>query len=190
MGVVGGGGFCDSGAMGWEEEMFTLFEDLEGRAEAEFAAERDLEVAERTVIEYRQVTWSARLHAALGHDLTVRLDGVGMISGRLLRTGDGWFLLESGQASWVVFETAVQWLSGLGPRSVPRAARGVAAGLGIGSPLRSLAEDGRQVLWHLRDGQSLSGSITRVGADFVELLDEGGRSFVAPWHTAVAVRSL
>lgn len=181
--------FCDSDAMGWEEEMFTLFEDLEGRAEAEFAAERDLEVADRTVIEYRKVTWSSRLHAGVGRDLTARLDAVGTISGRLGRAGSGWFLLESGTASWVVFDHAVQWVSGLGPRSVPTAALGVAARLGVGSPLRSLAEDGRPVLWHLRDGQTLSGRVARVGADFVELVDEVGRSYLVPWSASVAVRS-
>lgn len=172
--------------MGWEDEVFQLLEDLEGQAEVGFAAEREQEVAERSAMEYRDVTWASRVHGSLGAEASVRVEGVGVLSGTLAGAGSGWLLLESGQRSWLVCTSAVCWLSGLGRRSVPRAARGVAARLGLGSPLRRMAERGTQMQVHLRDGSVQRGQVSRVGADFCELRGEGGHEVVLPWQ-AVAV---
>src|SRR5688572_14496837 len=63
-------------AMGdWEERLFTLFDDLEQQAEAAFAAERDIEVADRALAEYAQVGMATRLMASVGREVVLRLSG-------------------------------------------------------------------------------------------------------------------
>lgn len=178
--------------MSWEHDLFALFDDLEARAEAEFADERDLEVADRAAIEYREVTWASRLHASSGELLNVSVAGVGSLSGPVVRTGAGWLALEVGSRSWIVFAHAVLRVSGLGSRSLPEAAWGVAQRLGPGSPLRALAESGRAVVVHLVDGSSVRGRIERVGADFFEFAEEAeqDRRSVVPWRATAAVSSL
>lgn len=174
--------------MTWESELFDLFDDLESRAEAAFAAERDSEVAERMRAEYRSVTMASRWHACDGSDVRVQLPGAGQVLGTVLRTGKGWVLLDEGARRWLVPMAAVLGVSGLGPRSVPDEALGVVQRLGIGSPLRRLAEGGREVVVHLRDATVLRGRLGRVGADFLELAD-GNQQWLVSFGALAAVQS-
>ena len=88
--------------MGWENDLFALFDDLEQQAGALYAAERDAEVADRSRAEYQQVTLAGRLMASLGGDVVAGIAGVGTVSGRLERVADGWALLASGDQDWIV----------------------------------------------------------------------------------------
>ena len=86
--------------MSWEEQLFSVLDDLEQQAEALYDAERDLDLADRSRSEYAQVTLASRLMASLDAELTLELRGVGRVSGTLQRVGTGWCLLDgSGQVT-------------------------------------------------------------------------------------------
>ena len=74
--------------MSWEEDLFAYLDDLEGQAGALYAAERAPELADRSRAEYQSVTLATRLMAAVDHEVTLELAGVGAVSGRLARVGD------------------------------------------------------------------------------------------------------
>jgi hypothetical protein len=88
--------------MGWEEELFALFDDLEGQATALYDAERAPELADRSRSEYRQVTLASRLMASLDLELTLELVGVGAVTGRLERVSSGWCLVRGHGQDWVI----------------------------------------------------------------------------------------
>jgi uncharacterized membrane protein len=75
--------------MRWQD----LFADLESQAEALERAERDAEVADRSRAEQAMVALTARLAAACGMPLALRVTGVGEISGELETVGQDWLLL-------------------------------------------------------------------------------------------------
>src|SRR5690349_17322397 len=154
--------------MGWEDDLFALFDDLEGRAEALYDSEREPELADRSRAEYRQVSLVSRLMASIGADITVEVAGVGPVAGRLDRVGDGWCLLSGAGQDWIVVTAAVAVVRGAAERSVPEVAWSPLTKLGLGSALRRIAEAGERCVLHLRDGSAPDGVLRRVGADFVE----------------------
>src|SRR3712207_1552828 len=81
------------GSMGWDEELFALFDDLEGQATALYDAERAPELADRGRAEYQQVTLDGRLMASVDLEVTLEVVGVGAVTGRLSRVSSGWCLL-------------------------------------------------------------------------------------------------
>ncbi|WP_408898714.1 hypothetical protein ACJ5H2_06295 [Nocardioides sp. R1-1] len=155
--------------MGWEEELFALFDDLEEQASALYAAERGPEVADRSRAEYRQVLLAGRLMATVGQRVVLGVLGVGMLSGTIERVADGWLLLGAGEHDWVVAFDAVATVENASPRSVPQIAWSPLTRLGLPSALRRIAEAGEPCLLHLRDGTRYDGLLGRVGADFCEL---------------------
>lgn len=166
----------------WEEAMLGLLDDLEMQAEGLHLAERAVEVGELSVAQYAEVELVARLHASIGSEVRVStVDGLDL-HGRLARAGSDWVLLDDGRggASFVSVP-CVAVVAGLGPRSVPGAARPLSARLSLRAVLRSLAEDSQPCALHLRGGRTLHGILSRVGADFVEL-DQGetGQSVTVP----------
>ena len=165
--------------MGWEDELFALFDDLEDQASALFAAERDLEVADRSRAEYQQVTLASRLMASVGQRVSLDVLGVGAVSGILERVAGGWLLVSSGDHDWVVVLAAVTTVEGASERSVPELAWSPITRLGLASALRRMAEAGEPCLLHLRDGGRLEGVVRRVGADFCELATARGTVLVA-----------
>lgn len=166
--------------MSWEEELFTLFDDLESQASAVFAEDREAELADRSRAEYQQVTLAARLMASIGRELSIGVRGVGMLHGTLERVATGWLLLQAGPGQdWVIREAALTSVAGASERAVPAVAWEAVARLGIGSALRRLAESGERCLLHLVDGTRHEGEVRRVGADFVEVDDAGRLTLVA-----------
>jgi len=172
--------------MGWEEELFALFDDLEDQARALYAAERDVEVADRSRAEYQQVTLAGRLMASTGQAVTLSLDGVGNLAGTIERVADGWLLLSAGAHDWVVALAAVGTVEGASPRSVPEVAWSPLTRLGLASALRRIAEAAEPCVLHLRDGRRHDGRLHRVGADFCELVEGDDRRTVLVAFSALA----
>lgn len=164
--------------MGWEDELFALFDDLEADAGARFAAERAAEVADRSRAEYQQVSLASRLMASVGTELTLHVLGVGPVTGTLDRIADGWLLLSSGEHDWVVNTALISSVAGASVRSVPEVAWSPLTRLGLGSALRRISEAGERCLLHLRDGTRHEGTLRRVGADFCELAEGEDRRVV------------
>ena len=159
------------------ESLESLLEDLEQRAEGLHLAERDSELADRARSEYASVTLASRVHASLGRAVVLRLAGGAVVAGRVVRAGTDWCLVtaqapgRSAPVEWVVRLAAVETASGMSSRAVPEAARPVEARLGLGSVLRHLADEGRDVVVHAVSGHRCAGRILRVGEDFTELED-------------------
>ena len=155
--------------MTWEEAMFAVFDDLEQQAQGLHLLERDAEVADLTAAEYAGVDLASRLHASFDLDLQVRLLGGRVVSGRLVRTGDDWFLLADPRAEWVVRYAAVASIDGLSPRADNQDTWSVADRLSLRSVLRRLSAAGESCAVHFTDERQVEGRIGRVGGDFFEL---------------------
>ncbi len=174
---------------GREEELFRLLEDLESRAGAEFAAEREADLADRVRAEYRDVSLLSRLRACVGREVSCQVTGVGTLAGRVNGVGPGWFEVDAEARTWLVSTAALSVLRGASSRSVPEEALRVTDRLGVGSRLRRLADADADLLVHLRDGASLRLRLLRVGADFVEARDETGQDLLLAWSAVAAVRA-
>jgi len=175
--------------MSWEEELFALFDDLESQASAAFAADREAEIADRSRAEYQQVALAGRLMASVGGEVTLDVRGVGLIQGRIERVATGWLLLAAGEQDWIVREAAIAAVAGASVRAVPAVAWEAVAKLGIGSALRRLADSGERCLLHLLDRSRYDGVVRRVGADFVEILDDAGHVWLVAFSALAAVQS-
>ncbi|MQA77108.1 MAG: hypothetical protein GEV10_01265 [Streptosporangiales bacterium] len=155
--------------MRWER----LFADLETELAAAEAAERDVEVAERTRAEVAKLRLVDRLRVAGEASLTVELAGVGSWAGRVVDTGPDWVLLRGDpRGDALVALDAVRTVSGLPPRSaVPGSEGRVAERFRIGAVLRGVARDRAGVQVWVRDGRTHAGTVDRVGADYLELAE-------------------
>ena len=172
--------------MGWEDELFALFDDLEAEAGSLHAADRDAEVADRSRAEYAQVTLASRLMASLGTEVTIDVLGIGPLTGSVERLAEGWLLLSTGDHDWVVNAGLINAVTGASVRSVPEVAWSPLTRLGLGSALRRISETGERCLLHLRDGSRHEGTLRRVGADFCELAEGEERRVVLVAFGALA----
>ena len=147
-----------------------LFDDLAGQAEALEHAERAAEIDDRTRAEVGSVGFLDRLRAAGGVALRLRTPA-GPVSGTLSRVGRDWLLLDEDAGREVLVPlAAVLTASGLPAlAAVPGTMDAVTRRLGLWFVLRRLARDRARVRVLLADGSATSGTIDRVGADFVEL---------------------
>ena len=157
--------------MRWDD----LFRDLEAQLDAAEVAELAAEVADRTRREAAHLTLVDRARAAVGHPLVLRVQGVGAVDGQLADVGSQWLLVaETGGREVLVPWTAVLSLGGLRTWSAaPGSAGQVFARLGLGHALRGIARDRLPVQVGLLDGSVVSGSVDRVGADFLEVTEHG-----------------
>lgn len=165
--------------MRWER----LFADLEGQLAAAAAVDLAAEVADRVRGEWADVRLVDRLRPLVGAPVRVSVAGAGVVEGRLAVVGSGWLLLgdAAGDAETVVAAGAVVWVEGLArATAVPGSEGEVARRLGLGHVLRGVCRDRSPVVVVLCDGQTLTGTVDRVGADFVEVavhpLDEPRRA--------------
>ena len=175
--------------MGWEEDLFAVFDDLEHQAESLFAAEREIEVADLGRAEYHQVTLASRLMASMDAEVALDLLGAGLVRGTIERVGTQWCLLRGHRQDWVVRLAAVRAVHDASPRSVPEIAWSPVQRLGFGSALRRLAEAGEHCLVHEVDGSRHEVTPRRVGSDFVEGVGSRGQSVLLPFATIAAVQS-
>lgn len=169
---------------GWESQLFALFDDLEGQAEALYEADREAELIDRSRAEYAKVTLASRLVASVGTPVALEVRGVGRVAGELARHGEGWCLLASPRQDWIVRTDAITVVAGGSARSVPEVAWSPLQRLGLGSALRRLADAGERCVVHLVTGAAHDGTVHRVGADFVELRTPAGDLLLA--HAAIA----
>jgi hypothetical protein len=155
--------------MRWDE----LFRDLEAQAEESDRAALAGEVADRARRELATVSLSDRFRAHVGQPVTVRLAGSLTVSGAVSEVGPDWVLLDETPAgSALVALEAVLTVSGGGSRAAAPGAAGVVAGrLALGVALRGLARDRAAVAVHLVDGSVVTGTIDRVGADFLDVTE-------------------
>ncbi len=175
--------------MRWEDQLVDLFEDLEQQAQDLHAVERAPELADRSRAEYRGVTLSSRLMASVGCELVLEVSGVGPVAGVLQRVAQGWCLVRGSGQEWVLALAAVELLGGLSPRSVPEVAWPRVASLGLGAALRRLGEQHLPCVLHLRSGVRHEGRLARVGADFVELDLDVGRTVLVGFAALAAAQS-
>jgi hypothetical protein len=99
--------------------------------------------------------------------------GAGPVAGVLVDVGADWLLLEDdGARQTLVASAALRSVSGLGRRTIVDESAGpVRARLDLRRALRGLARDRSAVQIVLDDGSVLSGTLDRVGADYVELAE-------------------
>lgn len=174
--------------MGWEDELFALFDDLEGQASALWEADREAELADRAHAEYAAVTLAGRLMASTGATVSLDLPGPGRVTGELRRVGQDWCLLAAAAGDWVVPVRHVQAVRGASPRAVPEVAWSPVHRLGLRSALRRLADGGVDCLLHLTGPVRLEARVDRVGADFVEVVTPAGEAVLVPYAALVAVQ--
>lgn len=174
----------------WEAQLFDFLDDIEGQAEAVLDTERAYEVADRARGEYANVTLASRLMASVGNRVTLRLVGVGDLSGRLGRVAAGWCLIESAGQEWIIPVSAIAVARGLSPRSVPEEAWPVTARLGLGSALRRVTESGEPAQVRLLDGGHYTATPLRVGQDLLEAaVGEYDEAMVIPFAALCAVHT-
>jgi hypothetical protein len=173
----------------WEDDVFALLDDLEQQAEALYDAERAPELADRSRSAYQQVTLASRLMASLEQDVVLEVLGVGAVPGTLSRTAAEWCLVRGPGQDWLVRLAAVASVTGASERALPEVAWSPVSRLGLGSPLRRLAESGERCVVRSLDGHAHEGVVSRVGQDFVELTGPGGRTMLVAFTALAAVQS-
>jgi hypothetical protein len=155
--------------MRWDE----LFNDLEAQFDEAEAAELASEVADRSRREVSLLRLVDRLRPVTGQSLSLRLIGAGVIEGQLSAVGPDWLLLaEIGGREALVAAQAVLSIGGLAAQtSVPHGEGQVAARLDLAYALRGIVRDRSPVALTLIDGSTATGTLDRVGADFVEVAE-------------------
>ncbi len=155
--------------MRWDE----LFDDLDAQFNEVETAELAAEVADRSRREIALLRLVDRLRPVLGRAITLRLEGAGNVDGQLTAIGPDWLLLaEVGGREALVASSAVLSVGGLAAQTAaPDSEGAVAARLNLAYALRGIVRDRSAVALTLVDGSVASGTLDRVGADFLELAE-------------------
>jgi len=150
-----------------------LFSDLESQFDAMQDTELYGEVADRIRAEVGRITVLDRLRGAVGTVVRVELANGVPVRGTLGRVGKDCVLLEADRAEeWLVPVGALTAVHRLGPWAEP-AVGAVAAKLGLAHLLRGIARDRSPVTVYCGGAETppVTGTIDRVGADFLELAE-------------------
>lgn len=155
--------------MRWQQ----LFGDLQAQFEHEETAAERAEAGSRARAEIGGLALGDRLRGSVGAQLSVTVRGAGQLGGALHEVGPDWLLLSDGPGTDALVATAaVRAVSGLGRRTgAPEPPGSVRGRLDLRWALRGLARDRAAVQVVLDDGSVLSGTLDRVGADYVELAE-------------------
>lgn len=154
--------------MRWEQ----LFGDLEAQFDAAREAEFAAEVADRSRREVGVVRLVDRLRPAVGQVVTARLVGADVVEGRLASVGPDWLLLaEIAGREALLPVSGVLALGGLAAQTAPADPSPVASRLTFAFALRGIVRDRLPVSLGYRDGTATTGTLDRVGADFVEIAE-------------------
>ena len=165
--------------MRWER----LFEELEARFDDLAAADAAAEQADRDRVAAGAITWVQRLRGATDHPVRVRLATGAAVTGTLRRVGPDFALIDDGLAG--EFVVPLRWVVGVEglTSSTGTELSGVSARLDLRLLLRGIARDRSAVALTtagvaggpgedaaLGAAQAeVTGTIDRVGADFLEL---------------------
>jgi hypothetical protein len=148
-----------------------LFDDLAAQLEAAERAERVAESADLRRLEQSRISLAERLGGAIGADVSLSVEGVAAVAGELRQVGHDWLLMDAVHGGeTVVALSAVVSASGL-PAGAAQPDDGVDRRLGLGVVLRRLARDRLPVTIVTRSGSVCSGTIDRVGADYLDLAE-------------------
>ncbi len=153
-----------------------LFDDLEAQLVRLEAADLESEIAERARSERGQASLVQALVADTGRDVTVRVLGLGPVSGAIADVGQDWLMLDStvqGPArrrSALVPLQAVQSVAGLSGFLDQREGASQRR-FGLRSVLRALGRDRTMVRVQLSGGWWVQGTIDRVGRDHCDLAE-------------------
>jgi hypothetical protein len=150
-----------------------LFEDLEAQLEVAEREEFAAEVTDRSRRELALVHLTDRFRGALGTPIELTVDGAGTVAGVLRRVGVDWLLLDVGtHPAALITSAAVLAVRGL-PGGVVEASTvgAVEVRLDLAHVLRVITRDRAPVALSLRDGTQCTGTLDRVGADFVDLAE-------------------
>ncbi len=152
--------------MRWER----LFDDLEAQLLADGRRELDAEVADRTRRERALLGLHERLTATIGgRAISVRVAGVGVVTGRATGVGPDWLLLEERPDLPVLVPFgAIRVVTGLLGAEQTGA---VAKGFTLGAALRAISRDRAVVELVDVDGASLWGTIDAVGQDALDVAE-------------------
>jgi hypothetical protein len=178
--------------MRWQQ----LFADLQAQLEEHETAVERAEWASRARVEIGAVSLSDRLRGSVDSAVSVRCRGAGQVTGRLVEVGPDWLLLEDDSArQCLVGVGAIRAVGGLGRRTAVAEDAGVVRGrLDLRWALRALARNRTAVQVVLDDGLVLSGTLDRVGADYIELaehpVDEPRRAEVVQGVRAVVIAAV
>jgi hypothetical protein len=155
--------------MRWQQ----LFADLQAQFDQEEAAAERAEWASRARAEVGTLRFAQRLRGSLGAHVSLTCRGAGAVAGVLVDVGSDWLLLEDDRGRQdLVATAAVRAVAGLGRWTVPPEPAGAVRGLlDLRRALRALARDRAAVQVVLDDGGVLTGTLDRVGADYVELAE-------------------
>lgn len=174
--------------MDGERELFEVLDDLEAQAESEHHRDREGELHDRARSEYHGVLLESRLMATLQQPVELWVQGVGSVTGTLARVGDGWCQVRRGHLRWTVLLHGLTSARGLSPRAVPRVAWSRVDTMGVGSPLRRVADEQHRCVAHLADGSTVEGLVDRVGSDFVEFRLPSDETVLVPLRKLTLLR--
>jgi len=164
----------------WER----LFADLEAQLDEAEGADFASEVADRSRREVALITLADRLRSSDG-EVVLGISAAGTTGGRVVGCGPDWVLLVDGGVETLVSLAAVVWVRGLSGAAEPTGSV-VAARLGLGYALRGIARDRAETTVVLTSGDRITGTIDRVGADFIDLAEHP----LGELRRAVAVQSV
>jgi hypothetical protein len=169
--------------MRWQQ----LFADLQAEFDEATASEERAELPSRSRAETAAVRLAERLGGAVGGRVSLRCRGAGEVTGRLEEAGADWALLTDDPGREVLVALpAVVVVSGLVRSTAAASTTRTHTALDLRRALRGLARDRSAVAVVLDDGAVLTGTVDRVGADFVELAEHAPDEFRRPG----AVRSV
>ncbi|TDD15509.1 hypothetical protein E1218_31325 [Kribbella turkmenica] len=147
-----------------------LFADLESQFDALQEGELYGEVADRIRAEVGKITVLDRLRGAVDTVVRVELAHAEPVQGQLTRVGNDCLLIEAERfEEWLIPVHALVAVHRLGPWAEP-AVGTVAGKLGLAHLLRGIARD-RSPVTLFCGGTPVTGTIDRVGADFLELAE-------------------
>lgn len=164
-------------AMRWEK----LFADLEGIVEDEALAERDAMVRDLSDGERASTRWQQLAGGNVSFDVT----GISQIDGTILSSNDQVIHVLTDRAHVLVSTASVMAVL----TATRRAARPSAVSSRLGWPhvFRLLQRDQDRVQVFRSDSAVTTGTVVRVGADFVQICDEAGKTPMFPYAAISAV---
>lgn len=163
--------------MRWER----LFHELEAQASDLEMQERDALVDELRDGEWAETSW----RSLLGGVVVIDVIGVGRIEGECVLANEQVVQLRSGRAEHVISSNAVAAIISSERRAEPSST--VSSALGWGHVFRALRADGDILQLQMINGSTIDGFIDVVGADFVRIRQESGRSQTVTFGSVAVV---